>query len=207
MINKQELVTALLCRHLSEIKVGIIVKGVDDISPEEIIKEIASEEKHLYAAAIGYDEVIELSEELYDITNSIEKAVLWRSMPECAGSIIVFIKNDTDKLHSLAEFEVITTRDTARYLVETQIKSDNNMPTNNFWSALQATSDYYTFDALYDLPSPNAFACQETEMSHLEFLICDCLVANDTSASSFEFISSQAIFTVSNPQRLIAISK
>ena len=55
MINKQELVTSLLCRHLSEIKVGIIVKGVDDISPEEIIKEIASEEKHLYAAAIGYD--------------------------------------------------------------------------------------------------------------------------------------------------------
>lgn len=153
MINKQELVTALLCRHLSEIKVGIIVKGVDDISPEEIIKEIASEEKHLYAAAIGYDEVVELSEDLYDITDSIEKAVLWRSMPECAGSIIVFIRNDTDKLHSLAEFEVITTRDTARYLVETQIKSDNNMPTNNFWSALQATSDYYTFDALYDFVS------------------------------------------------------
>lgn len=53
MMNKQELVTALLCRHLSEIKVGIIVKGVDDILPEEIIKAIASEEKHLYAAAIG----------------------------------------------------------------------------------------------------------------------------------------------------------
>ena len=122
MINKQELVTALLCRHLSEIKVGIIVKGVDDISPEEIIKEIASEEKHLYAAAIGYDEVVELSKDLYDITDSIEKAVLWRSMPECAGSIIVFIRNDTDKLHSLAEFEVITTRDTARYLVESQLK-------------------------------------------------------------------------------------
>ena len=153
MMNKQESVTALLCRHLSEIKVGIIVKGVDDISPEEIIKEIASEEKHLYAAAIGYDEVIEFSEELYDITNSIEKAVLWRSMPECAGSIIVFIRNDTDKLHSLAEFEVITTRDAACYLVETQIKSDNNMPTNNFWSALQATSDYYTFDVLYDFVS------------------------------------------------------
>ena len=163
MINKQELVTALLCRHLSEIKVGIIVKGVDDISPEEIIKEIASEEKHLYAAAIGYDEVIELSEELYDITNSIEKAVLWRSMPECAGSIIVFIRNDTDKLHSLAEFEVITTRGTARYLVETQIKSDNNMPTNNFWSALQATSDYYTFDALYDFVSAVAASDNQAE--------------------------------------------
>ena len=38
MMNKQELVTALLCKHLSEIKVGIIVKGVDDISPEEIMR-------------------------------------------------------------------------------------------------------------------------------------------------------------------------
>lgn len=163
MMNKQELVTALLCRHLSEIKVGIIVKGVDDISPEGIIKEIASEEKHLYAAAIGYDEVVELSEELYDITTSIEKAVFWRSMPECAGSIIVFIRNDTDKLHSLAEFEVITTRDAACYLVETQIKSDNNMPTNNFWSALQATSDYYTFDVLYDFVSAVTASDNPTE--------------------------------------------
>lgn len=33
MMNKQELVTALLRRHLSDIKVGIIVKGVDDIPP------------------------------------------------------------------------------------------------------------------------------------------------------------------------------
>lgn len=153
MMNKQELVSALLSRHLSEIKVGIIVKGVDDILPEEIIKALASEEKHLYAAAIGYNEVVEHSEERYDITDSIEKAVLWRSMPECAGNIIVFIRNDTDKLHSLAEFEVITTRDTARFLVETQIKSENNMPTNSFWSALQATSDYYTFDALHDFVS------------------------------------------------------
>ena len=150
MMNKQELVSALLSRSLSEIKVGIIVKGIDGIDPEEIIKTLASEEKQLYAAAVGYTEVVEHSEKLYDITDSIEKAVLWRSMPECAGRIIVFIKNDTDKLHSLAEFEVITTRDIARYLVETQINSANNTPTNNFWSALQATSDYYTFDALYD---------------------------------------------------------
>lgn len=162
-MSKRELVAALLCRHLSEIKVGIIVKGVDDIFPEEIIKAIASEEKQLYAAAIGYDEVIEHAEKLYEITDSIEKAILWRSMPERAGSIIVFIRNDTDKLHSLAEFEVITTRDIARYLVETQIKSDNNTPTNNFWSALQTTSDYYTFDALYDFVSAVAASDKPAE--------------------------------------------
>lgn len=163
MMNKQELVTALLSRHLSEIKVGIIVKGVDNIFPEEIIKAIASSEKHLYAAAIGYDEVNEHSNELYDITDSIEKSVLWRSIPECAGSIIVFIRNDTDKLHSLAEFDVITTRDIARYLVETQIKNDNNTPTNNFWTALQVTSDYYTFDALYDFVSAVAASDKPAE--------------------------------------------
>ena len=162
-MNKQELVTALLCRHLSEIKVGIIVKGVDDIFPEEIIKAIAPLEKHLYAAAIGYDEVVEHSDKLYDITDSIEKAVMWRSIPECAGNIIVFVKNDADKLHSLAEFDVITTRDTARYLIEMQINTNNNTPTNNFWNALHTTSDYYTFDALYDFISAVVASDQPAE--------------------------------------------
>ena len=152
-MNKQDLIIALLQKHLADVKVGIIVKGVDDIVPEIIIGEIASANKHLYAAAIGYDDIDEHSETIYDITDSIEKAVLWRSMPECAGSIIVFIKNDTDKLHSLSEFEVITTRDIARYLIETQISNENNTPTNNFWNALKSTSDYYTFNALYDFVS------------------------------------------------------
>ena len=84
------------------------------------------------------------------MTDSIEKAVLWRSNPECAGRILVFIKNDTDKLHSLAEFDVVTTRDVSRFLLEQQLKGDNNTPTHNFWEALRSTSDYYNFDALYE---------------------------------------------------------
>lgn len=32
-MNKQDLVTALLRRQLANIKVGILVKGVDDIFP------------------------------------------------------------------------------------------------------------------------------------------------------------------------------
>ncbi len=153
MKNKQELVSALLHKHLSEIKVGIIIKGIDDISPEEIVKALASEEMHLYAAAIGYNAVRERSTKLYDITDSIEKAVLWRSMPECAGRIVVFIRNDTDKLHSLAEFDIVTTRDVARFMIEEQIHSENNAPTNDFWSALRTTSDYYTFDVLHEFVS------------------------------------------------------
>lgn len=107
----------------------------------------------MYSAAIGYDESVERSNEFYDITGSIERAVRWRSKPECAGSIIVFIRNDTEKLHSLAEFNIITTRDVSHYLVGMQINSENNTPTNNFWTALQDTSDYYTFDVLYDFVS------------------------------------------------------
>lgn len=150
MKNKQELVIELLHEHLVDAKIGIIIKGVDDVLPEEIIKSLAAEKSHLYAATVGYEEVKEHSEEQYDITDSIEKAVLWRSIPQCAGSIIVFVRNDTDKLHSLAEFEVITTRDVARFLVAQQINKENNTPTNSFWIALQSTSDFYTFDALHE---------------------------------------------------------
>ncbi len=150
MMSKEDLVVALLHKQLSEIKVGIIVKGVDEISPEDTIKRLSTTENRLYVAAIGYDEVREHSQEQFIITDSIEKAVLWRSMPECAGKIIVFIRNDTDKLHSLAEFDVITTRDIARFLIEQQISSENNAPTNSFWTALRATSDYYTFEALHE---------------------------------------------------------
>ncbi len=150
MMNKQDLVVELLRKQISETKVGIIVKGLDDISPEDIVAKLATAEKHFYVAAIGYDEIHKHSEEHFVLTDSIEEAVLWRSMPECAGEIIVFVRNDTDKLHSLAEFDVITTRDVARFLIEQQISSENNVPTNNFWSALWATSDYYTFDALHE---------------------------------------------------------
>lgn len=153
MIGKQELVIALLRSRLAEAKIGLIVKGVDDIHPEEIIKALATDEQHFYAVAVGYDEVSDRSEAEYDISSSIERAVLWRSIPSCAGNIVVFVRNDTDKLHSLAELEVITTRDIARFLVGLQITAENNTPTNSFWSALQETSDHYPFDALYDFVS------------------------------------------------------
>lgn len=163
MMSKQELIVELLQNYLAEIKVGIIVKSIDNIDPEGIAKALSMNKGYLYVAAIGYGEIIEHSEGRYTITNSIEKAVLWRSMPECAGHIIVFIKNDTDKLHSLAEFETITTRDVARFLVKQQINSKNNTPTNNFWNALQSTSDYYNFESLYKFVSAVVNSKNQTE--------------------------------------------
>lgn len=150
MMDKQSLLTELLQEHLEDIKTGIIIKGIDSISPVTIARKIADTHKPLYVAVIGYDEITEEHSDSFKLTDSIEKAVLWRSNPEYAGHILVFIKNDIDKLHSLAEFDVVTTRDISRFLLEQQLKGDNNTPTHNFWRALRDTSDYYNFDALHE---------------------------------------------------------
>ena len=92
MIDKQTLVKELLQEHLECTKVGIIIKGVDGIEPEAIVKKLSKEkESYLYVSAIGYKGITEKEGKSYVITDAIEKAVLWRSMPECAGKILVFV--------------------------------------------------------------------------------------------------------------------
>lgn len=151
MIDKQELVVQLLSERLSEAKIGIIFKGIAGISPEDIVRRLSEDSgEHIYMAAVGYDGITEKDEEDYSITPYVEKAVLWRSIPEYAGSIIVFILNDTDKLHSLGEFENLSARDLTRFLIELQIKNESNTPALNFWKALQQTADYYSLDVVYD---------------------------------------------------------
>jgi len=105
---------------------------------------------HIYMAAVGYGISTDVEKSEYTLTPSIEKAVLWRSVPEYAGNIVVFVKTDTDKLHSLAEFDVISLRDVSKYLLELQISNESNAPTQNFWRALQQTSDYYSFEAIME---------------------------------------------------------
>lgn len=153
MVDKQALIAELLCKRLSNVKTGIIIKGIDGIHPKGIVQQMIDEKLSLYVAVIGYDGVVQKEECDYEITDMIERAVLWRSRPECAGRVLVFIKNDTDKLHSLAEFDVISTRDVSKFLLEQQLKGENNTPTLNFWEALRDTSDYYPFDALCEFVS------------------------------------------------------
>lgn len=151
MIDKQSLVIGLLKEKMTDSKVGILAKGISDIQPAEIADELASQRKsHVYIAAVGYDISADVEEADYTLTPSIEKAVLWRSVPEYAGNIVVFVKADTDKLHSLAEFDVVSLKDVSKYLLEQQISNESNTPTQNFWRALQQTSDYYSFEAIME---------------------------------------------------------
>lgn len=151
MITKKALLAKFLLECLKDVKVGIIVKGLNGIEPEDVIVELSSKiENHLYTAVVGYEGVVDKEKDEYTITPSVEKAVLWRSRPEYAGRIIVFIKNDSDKLHSLAEFESISSRDLTNYLFEMQIKGEGNTPSINFWKALRQTSDYYSFEIAFE---------------------------------------------------------
>ena len=133
MIDKEALVIDLLKQHLPEIKVGVIIKGIDDINPKHI--------------------VMVLTEKSYTLSTSIEKAVLWRSVPDYAGKIFVFVSSDSDKLHSLAEFDIISIRDLSQHLIAEQIKSESNTPTHNFWAALAENADYFSFEAICDFVS------------------------------------------------------
>lgn len=151
MMDKQSLVIGLLIEKMADSKVGILAKGISDIQPAEIAVELSSQRKsHVYVAAVGYDISADVEEADYTLTPSIEKTVLWRSVPEYAGNIVVFVKTDTDKLHSLAEFDVVSLKDVSKYLLEQQISNESNTPTQNFWRALQQTSDYYSFEAIME---------------------------------------------------------
>ena len=151
MMDKQSLVIGLLIEKMADSKVGILAKGISDIQPAEIAVELSSQRKsHVYVAAVGYGISVDVKEADYTLTPSIEKAVQWRSVPEYAGNIVVFVKTDTDKLHSLAEFDVVSVKDVSKYLLEQQISNESNIPTQNFWRALQQTSDYYSFEAIIE---------------------------------------------------------
>lgn len=55
MMNKQSLVVGLLLERLADSKVGILVKGINGIQPDEIAAELSSQRKtHIYMAAVGY---------------------------------------------------------------------------------------------------------------------------------------------------------
>lgn len=198
MMNKQSLVVGLLLERLADSKVGILVKGINGIQPDEIAAELSSQRKtHIYMAAVGYGISTDVEKSEYTLTPSIEKAVLWRSVPEYAGNIVVFVKTDTDKLHSLAEFDVISLRDVSKYLLELQISNESNAPTQNFWRALQQTSDYYSFEAIIEASNPvptpllghRCRSSQEITGSPTPF----------STSNHYLWICPRASFSLSNP--------
>ena len=151
MKTKQEILVEVLLRKLSTAKVGVIVSGVVDIDPIAAMNGIAkSSNCKYYVASVGYDIKTEYDNECLAVSSMIEDAVKWRSRSELAGKIVAFVRSDSDKLHSLAEFDSVTTRDLSVQLISERIVEANNAPSAKFWTALKDTSSYYSFDVLYE---------------------------------------------------------
>lgn len=183
MITKQEILVEVLRQRLDVAKIGVIVRGIVDVDPIAAISSISnSNSQKYYVAAVGYDGYEASETDLLTVSPMIEDAVKWRSNPELAGRIIAFVRNDSDKLHSLAEFDTVTTRDLSIQLLSERIIQANNTPSAKFWSALRDTSSYYSFDLLYEFVAavyeyPNENEAIAKNMWHLG-LLCDYDILN-----------------------------
>jgi hypothetical protein len=136
--------------------VGLLVKGVSDISPTAVMQSLTIGKSGFVSVAVGYD-CTALDAENYVLRTRIEDAVKWRSDPEYAGKIVVFVCNDSDKLHSLKEFDVISIRSISERLIDekclidkTEAQNNQNIPTLNFWRSLKNSIDNFSFEALYE---------------------------------------------------------
>lgn len=147
-MTKSELLVEVLENGLQTAKVGLVVKGFGDISPMEVLTSLASRViGKIYAVAVGYDCSAMDSEKLL-LSLQIEDAVRWRSDPEYARKIIVFISNDSDKLHSLKELDVVTVRAVSEQLISNCADKQTNTPSRNFWEALRSSLDSFSFESL-----------------------------------------------------------
>lgn len=183
MKTKQELLVNILTTKLKNTKVGVIVHGITDIDPVNIVDTLSqNNETKYYVSVVGYSISESYETDMFTISYMIEDAVKWRSEPALAGKIITFVKSDSDKLHSLAEFDEITTRDLSLQLIEERIFESQNTPCEKFWNALKETSSYYSFDILYEFIEavcqyPNENIAIPMNMWYLG-LLCDYDILN-----------------------------
>ena len=183
MKNKQEILVNVLSAKLENAKVGVIVRGITDIDPVAAIDTLSHDNKtKYYVSAVGYSVTEAYETDMLVVSHMIEDAVRWRSEPTLAGKIVAFVKSDSDKLHSLAEFDEVTTRDLSLRLIDERISESQNAPCEKFWNALKETSSYYSFDILYEFidavcQSPDENAAIPMNMWHLG-LLCDYDILN-----------------------------
>ena len=183
MKTKQDILVEVLVQKLLLAKVGVLVTGIVDIDPAAAMATIAEKnnEKY-YVSSVGYDTESLTESDTLAVSPMIEDAVKWRSDSELAGKIVAFVRNDSDKLHSLAEFDTVSTRDLSIQLIDARITEAGNAPSEKFWTALRDSSSYYSFDVLYEFVSAVTNSESESEaipqnMWHLG-LLCDYDILN-----------------------------
>ena len=151
MKTRQELIVDVLTEKLSTTKIGIIIYEVDGISPVEAVKQVGiSISSKVYAVVIGYGDITDYEDEYCTISSKIESAITWRNNSACSGRILVFIRGDIDKMHSLGVLDRITKNDICAHLITLQeeLVKDENKPIREFWNALKQTIEYYSLQSI-----------------------------------------------------------
>jgi hypothetical protein len=149
-MTKSDLLVEVLENNLKAAKIGLIVKGFGDISPKTVLSSLARKlTQKIFAVAVGYNCDVIDNDKLF-LSLQIEDAIKWRSDPKYAGRIIVFISNDSDKLHSLKELDIITIRTVSEQLISNCAGRQTNTPSRNFWKALKSSLDSFSFDSLFE---------------------------------------------------------
>lgn len=155
MKTKQELLISVLAERLPKSRVGLLVKGVSDICPTDVMQLLTADSTGYVSVAVGYD-CSDLDAATYKLRTRIEDAVKWRSEPELAGKIVVFVCNDSDKLHSLKELDVVTIRSISECLVDEMVndaKSNMNQPRVDFCDGIKSLIDNFSFETLFEFAS------------------------------------------------------
>ena len=131
--NRNELAGAVIAERLDNARVGVVVRDLLDIKVDRVAAFAADKlGKALHVAAVDYE--IGSRPPKLTLTSDIEKAVFWRSKPDLAGQIVVFVKGENKRLHSLEDLDTVTARDLAHQLLTGAGKElSSNQPQTKFW--------------------------------------------------------------------------
>lgn len=148
--NRNELAGAVIAEHLRNARIGVVVRGLTDIDVNRVAAYAADKlSRALHVAAVDYP--LETKTSKLTLASEIEKAVLWRSMPDLAGHIVVFVQGEKRRLHSLEDLDTVTTRHLAqRLLINASKELSGNQPQTKFWEALQEEAATFPLSKIED---------------------------------------------------------
>jgi hypothetical protein len=148
--NRNELAGAVIAEHLNNARIGVVVRGLTDINVERVATYAADKlNKSLHVAAVDYP--LTAKSPKLTLASEIEKAVLWRSMPDLAGHIIVFVQGEKKRLHSLEDLDIVTARHLAHQLLINASKElSSNQPQAKFWEALRNEAATFPLSKIED---------------------------------------------------------
>lgn len=136
--DRDELLGTVIAAHLNHARIGVVVRGLSGINVERA-SSIAAKKLNRALQVASVDYKIPKKHASLTFTSSIEKAVLWRSMPDLAGRIVVFVQGEKKRLHSLEDLDSITSRDLSTQLLKQAGKElSSNRPQTKFWETLRS---------------------------------------------------------------------